>query len=107
MTDMNDFAPFVFGFSAIAFAIFMLFAIPKFDRQRIREHVEANGGKVVDIAGRWFGRVGGRSRTYDVTYKTRHGKSITATCVTSMMSGVHWVSGRLPGSAMETSESRS
>jgi hypothetical protein len=101
------------GASDTSFALFAVLAAVvviivrivggKLDRQRICEHVEANGGKVIDILSQWFGGVGGRYvRTYDVTYTTRHGSRISATCITSMTSGVQWMSDRPPGSMSES-----
>lgn len=94
----------VFWFLIIAFVIFIMVAMPRYDRQRIREHVEDHGGKVIDIESVWFGSSGRYGRTYDVTYNSRQGKRITATCMTSMVRGVQWVSDRPPGSDMETAE---
>jgi hypothetical protein len=96
----------LFALLATAAVIVPLFVGSKLDHRRIREHVEANGGKVIDVERRWFGgRGGGRyMNAYDVTYKTRDGKRITATCITSMTRGVYWISDRPPGSGMETSE---
>ncbi|MGB9122768.1 MAG: hypothetical protein WCE73_19285 [Candidatus Angelobacter sp.] len=95
--------------SAILFAVWMgallvlvLFVWPKMDRQRIREHVEAHGGKVIDIDRVWLRATGRYGRTYDVTYITRNGERITAKCITSMTSGVQWVSNSPPGSMSET-----
>jgi hypothetical protein len=69
------------------------------NRQRISDHIEASGGEVIQIVShRWGRRIGGQLRTYDVTYKTRHGKKTTATCVTSMMSGTHWLTDKPPDS---------
>jgi len=94
----------VFWFLVIALVIFLMVAMPRYDRQRIREQVEAHGGKVIEISSRWFG-VGSRyGRTYDVRYETRHGRHVHAACVTSMMSGIQWLSDNPPGSDMETSE---
>jgi hypothetical protein len=92
-------------FLAVAAVIVPLFVGRKLDRRRIHEHVEANGGKVIDVARRWFGgRGGGRyMNAYDVTYKSRDGKRVTATCITSMTRGVYWISDR-PPDGMETSE---
>jgi len=102
---MSDIGPVILVILAASLIIFTLFVAPKYDRRRIREHIEANGGKVIEILRDWFGGDGGRyRRTYDVTYKTRHGERITATCVTSMTSGVRWVSDRPPGSGTETSK---
>jgi len=91
----------VFWFLIVAFVLFLMVAMPQYDRQRIREQVEAHGGKVIEISSRWFGSASRYGRTYDVTYETRHGKRVTATCVTSMMRGVQWLSDRPPGSDME------
>ena len=89
----------------VAAVILIVSMAGELNRQRIRDHVEASGGEVIDMARRWFGGVGGRyATTYDVTYKTRHGKRVTATCITGMMRGVHWVSDRPPDGGMETYE---
>ncbi len=69
------------------------------DRGRIREHIARGGGKVVDISwspfGRgWFGE--GSDRIYEGTYTARDGKAITATCKTSMTTGVFWSSENPP-----------
>ena len=82
----------------LAFVISLTVAMPKYDRQRIRENVEAHGGKVIDIDSVWLRAAGRYGRTYDVTYTSRHGRRITATCMTSMMRGVQWISDRPPGS---------
>ena len=78
------------------------------DRGRIREHIARGGGKVVNISwspfGRgWFGE--GSDRIYEVTYTTRDGKAITATCKTSMTTGVFWSSENPPsGFSSESSK---
>lgn len=97
---MSDKGPIFFVVSASAFAVLILFVIPKLDRQRIREQIETHGGKVIEILRDWFAWGRGSARHYDVTYVTRSGERITATCMTSMMSGVQWVSNRPPGSDM-------
>lgn len=63
------------------------------DRQRIRDYVARNGGAVTSISwnpfGRgWFGERG--ERIYEVTYRTREGKTVSANCKTSLWSGVYW-----------------
>ena len=95
--------------SAILFVVWMgallvlvMFVWPRMDRQRIRENVEAHGGKVIDIDNVWFRATGRYGRTYEVTYITRQGERITAKCITGMMSGVKWVISRPPGSMSET-----
>ena len=43
----------------------------KFDRERIRENIEASGGRVINIERRRLGGVGAKyMRTFDVTYTT-------------------------------------
>jgi hypothetical protein len=70
----------------------------KFDRERIRENIEASGGRVINIERRRLGGVGAKyMRTFDVTYTTRHGKRVEASCITSMARGVAWVSNHPPG----------
>src|SRR5215469_16112715 len=70
----------------------------KLDRDRIRAYVERAGGNVLDIT--WNptgpGWLGSRERIYDVTYKTSRGATITATCKTSMFSGVYWTGNAPP-----------
>jgi hypothetical protein len=70
-----------------------------FDRERIREHVERSGGKVLDITWNPFGRgwFGSRyERIYEVRYRGRHGRTVEATCKTSMFSGVYWTGDSAP-----------
>jgi hypothetical protein len=79
--------------------ISLAIAIRKADERRIREAIESRRGKVVEIVKRWFWmKYGNRSqRAYEVTYITPHGKRVMATCLTSMWSGVYWVSEHPPG----------
>ena len=91
----------------IATAVGIRILAGKLDRERICEHVERSGGKVIDICwnplGRgWFGSR--NERIYDVQYRTRHGKIVQATCKTSMLSGVYWTSDSAPADFMETPE---
>jgi hypothetical protein len=100
---MNNLSALLFLLWAIAMLTLVLFVLPRLDRNRIREHVESNGGKVIEILRDWFSGFGGRSaRTYDVTYITRQGERITAKCKTGMMNGVQWVADRSPESMSET-----
>jgi len=66
--------------------------MPRFDRARIREHIEEHGGKVVEII-----RVPGQGydRGYKVAYMTPGGKQVKATCRTDL-NGVYWISDRPP-----------
>ncbi len=76
-----------------AFGVFLLLN-DQLDRQRIREHVKADGGDVLNISWNSFVRDWLRrssERTYDVRYKTSSGLIVTATCKTSMLSGVRWI----------------
>jgi hypothetical protein len=71
----------------------------RLDRARIAEYVREHGASVVTIAWNPLGKgwFGSRSeRIYDVTYRTRKGKTVTATCKTSMSSGVYWTDGPAP-----------
>ena len=94
--------PIFFVVLASAFVIFVLFVVPSLDRQRIRDHIESHGGKVIEMVRDWFAWGSRSARTYDVTYVTSKGERITATCMTSMMSGVQWVSDKPPGSSTQT-----
>lgn len=68
------------------------------DRQRIREHVEGSGGKVLSIVRQYlWGWRGSRDRAYLVTYKTHDGRSIIASCRTSLFRGVYWIRDSPPG----------
>jgi hypothetical protein len=100
---MSDLGAVWFLVWMIALLSLVLFVLPRLDRNRIREHVESNGGHVIEILRDWFGGFGGRSaRAYEVTYITRQGERITAKCITSMIRGVQWVANRPPGSVSET-----
>src|SRR5947209_19467811 len=88
----------------VALLVLVMFVWPRMDRQRIRENVEGPGGKVIDIDSVWLRAAGRYGRTYDVTYTSRQGRRITATCMTSIMRGVQWVSDRPPGSDRFTPE---
>jgi hypothetical protein len=100
---MSNLSALLFLLWAIAMLTLVLFVLPRLDRNRIREHVESNGGHVIEILRDWFGGFGGRSaRTYDVTYITCQGERITAKCITGMTTGVQWVSDKPPGRVSET-----
>ncbi len=77
----------------------------RFDRSRIADYIAQGGGTVVRIEwnpfGRgWFGER--KNRIYEVTYRTRQGKTVTATCKTSMFSGVYWTGGAAPSIDVES-----
>ena len=70
------------------------------DRQRIREHIESRGGRLIsiDTPSVFSGGSGGRNdRTYYVGYVTPQGQTIHAACKTSMGSGVYWINETPPG----------
>lgn len=79
----------------------------RLDRQRIRDHVEDSGGKVLGISWNLFGRgwFGSRNeRIYEVSYRAKNGRTVEATCKTSMLSGVYWTSDSAPADFMDRPE---
>jgi hypothetical protein len=62
------------------------------DHDRIRQYIRKAGGKVVDVNRQPFGPgwFGSHERIYEVKYETVDGKIHTATCKTSMFSGIYW-----------------
>lgn len=106
MGDMTSgFLVFLTVATVILIGAMIVSMVGALNRQRISDHVEASGGEVIQIVShRWGRRIGGQLRTYDVTYKTRHGTKTTATCVTSMMSGTHWLTDKPPDSDVENYE---
>jgi hypothetical protein len=98
MSVLFIFIPIVIALRLIAGAL---------DRDRIKEHIENAGGQVLDINWNpfgtgWFGSK--NERIYDVTYRTRQGKTVTATCKTSMFSGVYWTSNSPPSDFHEPAQ---
>jgi len=84
-----------------ALAVWLSFRLLKdrLDRARIADYVKQGGGVVARIVwnplGRgWLGERG--DRIYEVTYRTRDGKMVSATCKTSMFSGVYWTGAPAP-----------
>jgi hypothetical protein len=61
------------------FAIISRSIAQNLDRQRIREYVEKGGNEVLEIVWKRFGKgwLGSNQRIYDVTFKTRQGKTLT------------------------------
>lgn len=73
----------------LAIRVIMHFA----DRKRIREEVEAKGGKILSIRWNPLGRgwlFEKNERHYSVTYTDRSGAMISAACKTSLFTGVYW-----------------
>lgn len=75
--------------AAVAVRIVMHFV----DKARIHREVEARGGKVVSLAWHPFGRgwfFEKNERHYVVNFRDRAGTIQTATCKTSLFTGVYW-----------------
>ncbi|HKD81339.1 MAG TPA: zinc ribbon domain-containing protein [Candidatus Angelobacter sp.] len=91
--------------SGIAAFIFGRSHFAKLDRRRITENLIQNGGEVLNIELHSPPRIGNRSdNVYDVTFKTRRGKRITTMCMTSVTSGVVWISDKPPEDGIEVSD---
>jgi hypothetical protein len=75
-------------------AIVVIRAILHFvDKSRIREDVEAKGGRILSIRWNPFGRgwfFEKNERHYAVTYTDRSGGTISAACKTSLFTGIYW-----------------
>ena len=81
----------------VLFAIGFRLVADRWDRERIQQYVAERGGSVNDISwqplGRgWFGEKG--DRIYEVDYTDRDGASHSASCKTSMFSGVYFTDDR-------------
>ncbi|HEY7402421.1 MAG TPA: hypothetical protein VIB39_02790 [Candidatus Angelobacter sp.] len=78
----------------------------RLDLRRITENVTENGGEVIRITLHSPSRIGNRSsdKVYDVAFKTRDGKRITTMCMTSISSGVVWISEKPPEDGIEISD---
>ena len=83
-------------FPAIFIALVIRIAMHFVDRNRIKDEIEAKGGRVLSITwnpfGRgWFFEKG--ERHYAVTYTDRSGATISTGCKTSFFTGVYWAEG--------------
>jgi hypothetical protein len=90
----DDLSPILYIVGMIAVAAVAQITKGEWDRGRIRKEIESKGGRVVSIEmpPLFSGRAGGRGdRTYEVRYTTRRGRTVFATCKTSMLSGVYWI----------------
>jgi len=86
-----------FIFVIALFGIGFRLLADRWDRDRIQQYVAERGGSVDDITwqpwGRgWFGEKG--DRIYEVEYTDRDGASHSASCKTSMFSGVYFTDDR-------------
>lgn len=101
---MSDPSSVLYLVALAAIVIFAFVITPKLDRDRIRENIEDHGGKVIEILRKWGGgtRYG---RAYAVSYLTRRGKRMKASCRTSMWGGVSWINDRAPGLRADENES--
>lgn len=104
MTDFHSTG--IFPILIIGVIVLRIFA-DYLDRQRIRDHVEGSGGKILNISwnplGRgWFGSR--NERIYEVHYRAKNGRTVEATCKTSMLSGVYWTSDSAPSDFMDMPE---
>jgi hypothetical protein len=90
--------------AVIATAVIVSWSLmAKFDQRRIRENIEAHGGRVIEILRAWG--LGGRNdRSYEVSYITARGGHVKATCKTSMWNGVYWVSNHPPEAPSDESK---
>jgi len=85
------------------FPLFFLAAVAVFrvilhfvDKNRIKDEIEAKGGRVVAITWNPFGRgwfFEKNERHYKVAYTDRSGAALSTTCKTSLFSGVYWADG--------------
>ena len=101
----NNLLPIVFGLLVMGVAIAYSFYARKQDRVRISEQIESQGGKVIEIIKHWGGGFGGKyQRAYDVSYITSRGMHIKAMCLTSIGSGVCWVTDRPPSEGVPPSD---
>jgi hypothetical protein len=100
----------IFVFSSVIIGAIAAFSLGrsyfgKLDRRRITENVIENGGEVLRIVRHSPPKLANRSdNVYDVAYKTRAGKRISAMCMTSISSGVVWISDKPPQDGIEISD---
>ncbi|MHC4660763.1 MAG: hypothetical protein ACYS8W_03655 [Planctomycetota bacterium] len=70
------------------------------DRDRIKDYVHHDGGKIINIEWRligpgWFGSQ--NQRIYEVIFIDRKGRRHQAYCRTSLFSGIYWTEDRIAG----------
>ena len=87
---------YLFVLFALAAAIGIRILLHFVDKNRIRDEVEAKGGRVVSITWNPFARgwfFEKNERHYNVTYTDRSGTTVSTTCKTSLFTGVYWAEG--------------
>lgn len=78
--------------AVIAFRIVLHFV----DKNRIKDEIEAKGGRVLSISWNPFARgwfFEKNERHYNVTYIDRSRTTLSTTCKTSWFTGVYWAEG--------------
>jgi predicted RNA-binding Zn-ribbon protein involved in translation (DUF1610 family) len=63
------------------------------DKSRIKDEVEAKGGRIISIRWNPFGRgwfFEKNERHYSVTYTDRSGATVSTICKTSLFTGIYW-----------------
>jgi hypothetical protein len=81
---------------AIVVALAIRVALHFIDKSRIKDEIEAKGGRVVTINWNPLGRgwlLERNERHYSVTYRNRSGATISTDCKTSLFTGVYWAEG--------------
>ena len=66
------------------------------DKGRIKNEIEAKGGRIISISWNPFGRgwfFEKNERHYSVTYRDRSGATLASDCKTSLFTGVYWAEG--------------
>ena len=86
-------APALIILFVIAVVLVIRLGAGSMDRDRIREHIERQGGRVIGIQWApfglgWFGSK--NERIYEVDYEDSSGYIHRAYCKTSMWAGVYW-----------------
>ncbi len=76
----------------IAFAILFTIVGRFMDTDRVNQHVEERGGRLLEKRWTPFGKgwYGDNNRIYTVRYVDRDGNEHQATCKTNLFSGVYW-----------------
>jgi hypothetical protein len=92
--SIREIAPTVFVIFVLALIIFGTLFSRTFD---ITRDIESKGGRIVRIEGARVWLENRYDRSYQVTYVTPAGETITTTCRTSGSSGVFWIRDSPPG----------